>query len=156
MLEHSSLLIRRNGMAWDIVEPDSGRPLGYARVHPPRSTWWLGWLKRGAVDVYEVEDEPLVFTLRRLWGFSARWEICEADGHRVALVRLGRILDAFGQPWAMIESTPDGVHFRAGDREFAHAQQSSAGVQIHFASELQDHPLTKMSLLGAVIAMNNG
>ena len=65
-------------------------------------------------------------------------------------------MDAFGQPWATIESTPDGVYFRAGDREFARAGKSSAGLDIRFASELQDHPLTKMSLLGAVIALNKG
>src|SRR6266851_3937298 len=114
MLEHPNLLVRPNDTGWDIVEPDTGRLLGKARRRLVRSAWGLKWLKRATVDVLEAEDEPLVFTVRRLWGFSPRWEICDADGHRVALVRHARILDAFGQPWAMIESTPEGVYFRAG------------------------------------------
>jgi hypothetical protein len=156
MLEYPNLLIRPNDTGWDIVEPDTGRLLGVARRRSVRPTWRLRWLERATVDVLEAEDEPLVFTVRRLWGFVPRWEICDADGHRVALVQRGRILDAFGTPWATIKTSPAGIRFCTGERQFARAGKSSAGLDLCFASDLQDQPLTKMSVLGAVLALNDG
>src|SRR5260370_41537460 len=152
MLEHSELLVRRMDSGWDIVEPDTGRPLGIVRPRLVHSRWGLGWLKRTAFDVYESEDEPLVFTVRQLWAFAPKWEICDADGHRVAFVKRGQILDAFGRPWATLESTADSIEFRAGDRQFALARHTAGGLHIDFAADLQDHPLTKMSLFGAGLA----
>jgi hypothetical protein len=149
MLEHSQVLIRRSDEGWELVEPASGESLGSARRRMTRSTWF-GLSRRTAVDVFEAEDEPLVFTVRQLWGLSPKWEICDADGHPVAFVRRGRILDAFGRPWARMSSADQGIEFRAGDRLFARTRRTHKGIVIEFASDLQDHPLTKMSLLGAV------
>ena len=153
MLEASTLLIRRVAEGCDILEPESDRPLGIARPRPPLFSWVMGWFQRRAVDVFEAEEEPLVFTLRRLWGFSRKWEICDADGNRVALVKRGQIYDAFGRPWATMESRHDEISFGAGERQFAQARRTPSGLHISFARDLQNHPLTKMSLLGAILAM---
>jgi hypothetical protein len=152
MLEHTTLLVRRATGGWDILESETNRLLGIARIRPTRSSWGLGWLTQITFDVFESEDEPLVFTVRRLWGFSRRWEICDADGHRVARVRRGWILDAFGRKWASLEWTTSGFRIHAGDREFARTHMTADGLEICFAPDLKDHPLTKMSLLGAVLA----
>src|SRR5262249_25067444 len=109
-------------------------------------------LQRATVDVFEADEEPLVFTVRRLWGFSPKWEICDADGNRVALVQRGRILDAFGSHWATMESTNDGINFCARGRQFAQARRTSNVIHMMFAPDLQDQPLTKMSLLGDILA----
>ena len=153
MLEAPTVLIRRVAEGWDILEPESDRPLGIARPRKALSTWVMGWFQRPAVDVFEAEEEPLVFTLRRPWGFSPKWEICDADGNRVALVKRGQIYDAFGRPWATMESRNDEINFRAGQRQFAQARRTANGLHMSFAPDLQNHPLTKMSLLGAILAM---
>ena len=153
MLEHSNLLIHRVAEGWNILEPDTSRPLGLARSRTVRSSWRQAWLQRVVVDVFEADEEPLVFTVRRQWGFALKWEICDADGNRVALVKRGRISDAFGRPWATIESTSVEINFFAGQRQFAQARRTAHGLHISFAPDLQNHPLTKMSLLGAILAM---
>jgi hypothetical protein len=151
MLEHSNVLIHQTNEGWEILEPGTGRLLGNARRRLSRGIWSLGLGRRVRVDVFEAEDEPLVFTVQRLYGFSPKWEIRDADGHPVAFVRRGRILDAFGRPWARLQSVSEGIDFRAGDRLFAQARRTAEGMLIQFAPELEDHPLTKMSLLGAVL-----
>jgi hypothetical protein len=152
MLEHSNVLIRRVGEGWEILDPETSRSLGLARCRPARTSWGVAWLQRATVDVFEADEEPLVFTVRRLWGLSPKWEICDADGNRVALVHRGRILDTFGRHWATIESTSDGINFCARDRQFAQARRTTNGLHMSFAPDLHEHPLTKMSLLGAILA----
>jgi hypothetical protein len=153
MLEARTVLIRRVAEGWDILEPESDRPLGLARPRRAFSSLVTAWFQRPAVDVFEAEEEPLVFTLRRLWAFSPKWEICDADGNRVALVKRGQIYDAFGRPWATMESRNDEINFRAAQRQFAQARRTANGLHMSFAPDLQNHPLTKMSLLGAILAM---
>ena len=96
MLEHTAILIRREGAIWSIAEPVSGRLLGFARHRLVRGLWCIRWPVRSAWQVFEAEDEPLVFTVQRLWRFSAKWEVCDADGHRIALLRSRRVMDASG------------------------------------------------------------
>src|SRR5712692_11795478 len=146
MLEHPALIIVRDA-AWTIVEPDTCRPLGVARRRLTKAPLGIGWLARPALDVFEVEDEPLVFSVQRRWGLSPRWEVSDADGQRIAVLRRGRILDAFGQAWSSWEQTPNEVRFRGVDREFALAQKEADGIRLTFASEVQSNPFTKMSLL---------
>lgn len=150
MLEEPALLIVHDE-EWKILDPETRRRLGVARWRPVRAPLGIGWLARRAVDVFEAEDEPLVFSVQRRWGFSSKWEVCDADGHRVAVLRRGRIQDAFGQDWACMERTGDECRICAGDREFARIRESNDGVHVCFATELQSNPLTKMGLLGAVL-----
>jgi len=153
MLEHSNILIRRTAEGWEILEPNAGQPLGLARSRQPPSSWLPIWLQRATIDVFEADEEPLVFTVRRLWAISPKWEISDADGNRVALVQRCRILDAFGRHWATMESTSDEILFCAGERQFAQARRTANELRVSFAPDLQNHPLTKMSLLGAILAL---
>src|SRR5262249_36971582 len=110
----------------------------------------IGWLARPILDVFEAEDEPLVFSVRRRWGLSPRWEVRDADAQCIAILSRGRILDGFGQPWGGWEQTSDGIRFHGLDREFALARKAADGIHLTFAPEVQPNPLTKMSLLAAV------
>jgi hypothetical protein len=151
MLEQPALLIRLEGANWTIAEPSDGRVLGFARRCTVHARWRFRWLARQVWQVFEAEDEPLLCTVRRLWGLSPKWEVCDADGHRIGLVRAGRVSNAFGQEWAAAERTAEGFRFRAGKREFARVRNSSEGLCVDFAPELHANPLAKMSLLAAVL-----
>jgi hypothetical protein len=151
MLEQANLLIRGQGAGWVLLDPDSRRPLGTARWRPVRWRFAPRWLARRALEVFETEDEPLLFIIKRLWGLLPKWEVCDADGNRIAVLRRNRILDVFGQPWAVVKRRQDALQLRGDDREFACAWTTDAGIQLEFAPELQGNPLAKMSLLATVL-----
>ena len=151
MLELPALLIRREGGVWHIAEPETGRIVGYARLSMANGFWRICWLASPAWQVFEAEDEPLVFTVQRLWGFFSKWEVCDADGHRIALLRSRRVLDASGRQWTSLVRTPQGNRFPTGDRELASSQASKDTLRLNFAPELHANPLAKMSLLAAIL-----
>jgi hypothetical protein len=150
MLEQPALLIVRDTV-WRIVEPNTGRPLGIARRRMTRAPLGIGWLARSAMDVFEVEDEPLVFSVQQLWGLSPKWEVCDADGQRIAILGRGRIVDAFGQTWSVWEQTSNEMRFHGVHRIYAVAQNSNEGVYLTFSLEVRSNPLLKMGLLAAVL-----
>jgi len=128
MLEHQHLLL----LAWtvpeeanfarrDILDQDTGSPLGHARWGKRRAAGWLGILLRTGptIEVRETEDDSLLFTMHgwRPWQFLAwtkppipgstagsrfRWEIHDADGYVVGTLEpSGRL------PYAHIEQAAD-------------------------------------------------
>jgi hypothetical protein len=111
----------------------------------------LGWLACRALEVCEMEDEPLLFTVQRLWALLPKWEVCDADGNRIAVLRRNRIVDVFGQPWVVVERRSDSLHLCGENREFACARTATDGIQLEFASEVRGNPLAKMSLLAMVL-----
>src|SRR5262249_58020687 len=121
---------------WSILQPELRRLVGIARWRPTKAPLGIGWLARPVVDVFEAEDEPLVFSVRRLWGLSPRWEVADADGQCVAILKRGCILDTYGQTWSTWEQTPNEVRFRGVDREFAQVRKSTDGIRLVFASEV--------------------
>lgn len=155
MLEQVHLLIRRGEgeTAWTIVDAQSRRPLGLARWRPWAGPRWLSWLALPTLDVFESDDEPLVFTVRRMWGLSSKWEVRDADGHRVASLRHGFVLDSSDQVWARIERSNNGTELQfVGDSEaLAHATRSDDGMHFVFAPGVESYPLVKMALLAAVL-----
>jgi len=151
MLEKPALVIRRGLPDWRIFDPDSGEMLGVARPRRTAGLVGIGWLGRSSVTVFEAGDEPLVMTVRRLWGFSRRWEVCDADDHRIAILHRESISDPSGYVWAFVEAANDEIRFRGTDREFAHGRKTAEAIHLKFGPEIQSNPLTKMSVLGAVL-----
>jgi hypothetical protein len=128
--------------------------LGVARRQPLRKPFGLPWLSRQTLTVHEADDEPLVFSLRQLWAFAPSWEVCDADGHRVGLVRRGWVLDRFGQCLAWVDEThPDRLRFHGRDgRELARITGSGDDRELTFGDELRGEPFIKMALLAAVLS----
>jgi hypothetical protein len=171
MLEHQSLLVRPwtwpakpppgrqareagPGAVRAILDQDTGWQLGLARWQLPARSPWLAWLSRPLLTVHEIDDEPLVFTVRRLWALTPRWEVCDADGHSIAVVRRGWVLDRFGGCLAWIEPVPeaDGFRFHGRDgRELAELNRSGNDLRVRFADDLFGEPFVKMALLAAVL-----
>jgi hypothetical protein len=155
MLEFQVLIIQRGDdeTGWTILDAESRRLLGTVRSRAWAGPNWLRCLSRPAFEVYEADDEPLVFTVRRLWGVSSKWEVSDADGQRVALIRRRRIFDASGGLCALVGRTEDrsAMHFRGGTSMLADAIWSTEGVRLTFAPSLQGYPLVKMAVLSAVL-----
>jgi len=153
MLEHERLLIRRTNNGYVILDAVTSQPLGSARWRVQGNSKWRRWLSRETLDVVEAEDEPLVFSVRRLWGLSPKWEVCDADGLRVSVTNRRQVVDSSDGRTFMIQQT-GGITFLqivpAGS-VLAHCSSSSNEIRVTMAGELNDRPLIKMALLAAIL-----
>jgi hypothetical protein len=124
MLEHQHLLLlpwsvpeEANPATRDILDHDTGSPLGHAWWKSCRAAGWFGIFCRTGptVEVRETEDDSLLFTMHasRPWQFLTwnkapvagsiagshlRWEIRDADGYMV-----GTLEPSGRSPYAHIE-----------------------------------------------------
>ncbi len=108
----------------------------------------------GALEVCESEDESLLFTVRRQWGLEVRWEVCDADGHRVGMIGSEFLLDRFGRCLALVEPSGDAgrIHFRSLEGvELAALTLRGAEMLLRFALPPEGDPFVKMVLLGAAL-----
>jgi hypothetical protein len=167
MLEHPALLIRPwtvpaaarpdggpgPGSTRDLLDT-AGRPVGVARWQLAPADAWLPWLVRPTLTVHETDDEPLVFIVRRLWALTPSWEVCDADGNRVALLRRDWVWDRYGDCLAWLDrGAADGCRFHGRDgRELAYLSWASEDLRLEFGAELGDEPFVKMALLAAVLS----
>jgi hypothetical protein len=158
MLERGTLLLRpwaaqRAARVREVVEADGGRLLGRAYCQQPEADWWQRLLRPEALAVHEGEDEPLLFTVERPWRLAPRWQVRDADAHRVAALRSGWVLDRYSQPLAHLEragSAGWALRMRGG-RELARLARADDGVLFHFAPDVQGEPFVKMALLAAAL-----
>jgi hypothetical protein len=153
MLEQSSLLIQHDaaGTRWNIQDGASRRLLGFARWRSPHGSAVWRWFTGPVLEVFEAGDEPLVFTIRKLWGFTPRWEVSDADGRRVALVYPGSIFGASGQCTAIEQQQAQTIQFRDLAGETSVAAWTDEGVLLTFAPDTRENPLIKMAFLAAIL-----
>jgi hypothetical protein len=138
-----------------VADAATRRRLGFVTRQSGGGGPLLGWLAGGALLVYETEDASLLCSVHRTWSFARRWEVCEADGRRVALVYRALLVDALGYPLAEVEP-PAGAHAGrfVGRRcqELGNFRPDGLGTSLAFAAELDNDPFARMALLGAVLA----
>jgi len=150
MLEHRVLLVclRTFSSVQTIVDGDSNIVLGYARREARSSPWWRRLLGRSVWAVREQEDEPLLFTIQRAWGWLPRRCVCDAEGQWVGTLLGRRIHDRRGRLLATLET---GV-FRAPDhRVLAELASTAAGLRLTFSEDVVGEPFVKMLLLAAAL-----
>jgi hypothetical protein len=144
MLECQVLLIHPLDAAGRRVLADasSGATLGYAQ--------WRRSGFRAVLAVHELDDEPLVFTLRRWWLLLGRRVVCDAEGQIVGLVDRTGIQDRWGCRLASWE--PGENRFRGKEgQSLAVLEHTREGCRLTFSSELEGEPFLKMLLLAAVL-----
>jgi hypothetical protein len=128
--------------------------LGQARYQPPVSVWKRLW-SRPVLEVVETEDESLLFTLHRLWGWGgAWWELRDADGRCVGTVSRGEIRDPLGRLVATVVPESSGPSRRLLARdgpELAAVTGAAEGRRVQFASVVDDNPFAKMLLLAVAL-----
>jgi hypothetical protein len=137
-----------------IADPATGRPLGFARRQPAAVPPWLHWLVPPALEVHEASDEPLLFTVQRFWSLGPFWEVSDADGHRVAVLRRGRVEDRLGRDLAVRARAADGTEtwlYGPGGPALATAARTVDGVRLSFTDAVAGEPFVKMALLAAAL-----
>jgi hypothetical protein len=139
---------------WTIREAESRKLLGLARQRShPATVWFASW-HRPLLDIYEGEDESLLFTLTRGWGQG--WLVSDAEGQRVGTVRANLARDGAGQRLARFEPTSDGLlgRWRAEDgQELATVIRDGEGVAMRFAACVEGQPFVKMLLLAMLLCV---
>jgi hypothetical protein len=157
MLERSRLLVRNWTQPGDgpprrpILDADTGEPAGFARWQPAESPWWRR-LGPAALEVRETEDESLLFVLRRCWGLGTSWEVRDADGRPVAVVRRGWVEDRRESLAALIERDRAVWRFRGSRGEDLGCVEPGAdGVAVTFAPGAGENPFLRMAVLAAAL-----
>ena len=163
MLEQGVLLLRpwtaipaAGGEERAVHDPATQTIVGWVR-RLPKSRGWRGWFRTPRLQIHEAGDEPLLFTMRRIWGIPPRWEVRDADQQRVGFVRRGLIQNRFNRGLALVEllGGTRGVRFHNGYEgvELARLLPQSGGAELTFAPACGDNPFVKMLLVAAAVLM---
>lgn len=137
---------------WLIHEAGSRRFLGLARLRVQSVSVWFGSWRRPTLEVYETEDESLLFMLARGWGQG--WLVSDAEGQRVGSLRGSTVRDGTGQRIATLTASgANGTDTWQTDdgQELATATTDGPGVVLRFAPQLEGQPFLKMLLLATVL-----
>jgi hypothetical protein len=153
MLEYENLIFMPSaaGMGWDIRDAASGKQVGVAR-RPAGGGFWSHWLRRTCLAVHESEDEPLLCTVHRQWGFQETWELRDAEGHPVGKLARGVLRGRLGRVLSRVDA-PEGRTTRYLDRQGrTMATLTRCGERrLAFAAESKGDPFTRMLVLGGVL-----
>jgi hypothetical protein len=154
MLEQSALLLRPWAAGADgvrsraVFDPTANTPLGLARTRSDSARLWPRWLNRPALEVYETEDESLLCTVQRSWGWGPRWSVREADEQLVGSVRGPQVLDRLGRTLAVLHC---GRFVDSAGIELGRLERCGEGLRLSFAVWLEGDPFARMLLLAAAL-----
>jgi hypothetical protein len=150
MLEQRELLLQpRSGAGLQtIADPQTGSAIGLVRWAEGSDRPWWRWLGATHLSVYEADEEPLVFTVRRSWGPWRRTEVCDADERRIGTFSGGAVRDSRGRTLALVER---GLFLGRSGEELARLTSGPEGARLLFQEELRD-PFLKMLVLAAALA----
>jgi hypothetical protein len=162
MLEHSSIWLspwassagQRPVTTRTILDPATRSFLGLARCSHQSATVWFGYMARPTVEVFETEDESLLFTITRTWGLGTGWVVCDADGHRIGTLRSNLVRDQRGRQLATLEPSAPGTPRRwlAPDgQELGTIAVAGEGLLATFSMAIADNPFVKMLLLATLL-----
>jgi hypothetical protein len=152
MLEQRVLLLRpRTASAMQaIADGESGAPLGFARWQEETPSSWRRLFGRSVLAVHEQEDEPLLFTVRRVWGLLPRREVRDAENQPIGSL-LGRLVQ--DQHGRAVASLQDGVFRSPRQHVLAELFSAPDGLRLCFHADVADEPFVKMLLLAAALQM---
>src|SRR5436305_2640865 len=109
-----------------VLDAASRTPLGQIVTRPWR--WWP-WRVRAALSAYEGPDASALFTARRAGWLPHGWDVIDADGHPVALIRGPYLLAPGGGVLGVVSDRPGGVCVGPGGRELAAWRPGGAGLR---------------------------
>jgi hypothetical protein len=155
MLENSTLLLRpaANSAGWQVLAGKTMVVVGLARWRvPSRGTWWRALCPR-VLEVREMEDEPLLFTLRRSWTLLPWFEVRDADEHAVGRFLDPVIEDRNGCPCAMRYEDGPGKEIFLNPLGVCLAQLTREGqvARLDFEDVIEKEPFLKMLFLAAAL-----
>ena len=145
----------------------TGDPVGFATRRAAASRRWFRWLAPPVLEIYEHPDASLLFMAQKCWGPPRSWEVNDAEGHRVGVVRIpsrGRratapyIEDRYGRLLARQQHEPPGSAAGFIDpegSELGTITPSGSGWVLRFHPELAASPFVRMLLLAATLAIDS-
>jgi hypothetical protein len=163
MLESQALWLSEPNLANDphlrnaagvrqVRKSHDGAELGRIAVH--RLRWWP-WPVRWFISAFEGPDQSAVFAGRRAGWLPRDWDVVDADGRLIGLVRNPFLLGAEGAIVGKLSRSPDrrsGSVVDPGGKTIAcWAPDEESGTRVEFASEIADQPFIKMTILLAVL-----
>ena len=188
MLELQQFLIKeqvaflKTASTYDIFDPETREQVGVAREQPGSFVTMLRWFisKRHLptrIEVREMADESLVFTIRRPLGFwRERVNVYDADDRLMGYFlsktfAWGRgfwVYDDQDAPfaelkgdwvgWNFVFVTPDGHELGGVSKSWAGLGRelftSADNYVVSIHEELEDQPIAKMLLLAAALAVD--
>src|SRR5262249_29768489 len=125
-----------------IADAGTGVAVGYAL-----------WRRRGLrslLEVRELEDEPLVFTLNRWWLLLGRRVVRDAEGKVVGFVGSAEVQDRWGYRLARQGTGENRFRGKEG-QVLAVLERVVDASRLTFSGELEGEPFIKMLLLAAVL-----
>jgi hypothetical protein len=132
----------------------SREPLGQARWRPGTTLTWLRWLIGPILEVVETEDESLLFTLRRVRGWRASWEVRDADGRLIGSVSPDEAWDPIGRRVARLQAASEGSTRRwlmPEGHDLGTVTSAAEGTLVSFGPFLDGNPFAKMLLLATTL-----
>jgi hypothetical protein len=154
MLEHPALWLSaphtrgRGGAVARLVYAATGRaPLGQVGEHFWR--WWP-WPVRSGLTVTEGPDRSALFAVRRAGWLPHGWDVFDADGRLVALLRGAYLMAPGGGVVGMAQRRPGwagGVCVGPGGLDLAAWRPDGPGLCVEFRDCVRDEPFVKMALL---------
>ena len=140
-----------------IIDPITEAALGFASRRRTRGRFaWLRAWGPPVIEVHESDDEPLLFTMRRGWGFGRRWRVEDAEGTSVGRVVGPFLLDRRERPLAVLRR-PEARRASYRDAqggELAATEVGDEGIRLTFRPDGEGNPFVKMLLLAATLIHN--
>jgi hypothetical protein len=104
--------------------------------------------------VYEVEDDPLLFTVKGLWAWPRAWEIRDADDAPVGRLQRSTIHSWRSPiPEIFVSAQSNGLLFLSVQGiQLGALANEEGGSTLSFSETLSEDPFTKMLLLGGSLA----
>jgi hypothetical protein len=136
-----------------ILDQQGGRAVGVVLWQQSVSWKWLRFLWVPFFAVHESDDEPLLFTARRVWSPRPSWEVNDAEQHCVGGLRPPWVVDAEGRTIARIERAAGatGTIFRGPGGEELASLQGNEERLLRFGCGVAAEPFVKMLLLAAAL-----
>jgi hypothetical protein len=153
MLETNVLLLRPAvaGQPRVIADAATGKVVGVARVQPGSERGLFAALLGPVLAVHELEEEPLVFTVRRCFLWPQR-EVRDAEGERIGYVSPRAVRDRNRLLYAGMRREAGGVAYQCvNGAMLATTRHTRGGVELSITDVIRADPFAKMLLLAAAL-----
>jgi hypothetical protein len=141
----------RSHSAWKVSDGPDAAELGRIVAEP---FGWLPWRVVRRWAAYELPDMSAIFAGLRAGLFPRDWNVVEADGRLVGMVRGPHLLQADGEMFARVtKREAHTVTLSAPDNSVVvRWQLQKSGLRIEFADSTAEVPFAKMvALIAAMI-----
>jgi hypothetical protein len=132
---------------------DNKTPVGLARWTDAEKIWGLIGPAQ-ILGIFELEEEPLLFTLSRCWALSSKLVIHDSEGQRIGYTARNKLLDHCGFGWALFRADPArpcGSYWDLSNQWLAEITVDGPQLRMILSSSLAGDPFAKMRLVAGFL-----